>query len=95
MNQMLEAKLVAENGLSLSICSEPIENVNGTYNKQDCELKAFYRMEKKLKKTFKRTPFCLLLDGFYACQEVLDICRKNKQLGVYNSLEARTYSHSV
>ena len=76
-HQMLEAKLVAENGLSLSICSEPIENENGVYDKQDCELKALYRLEKKLKRTFPRTPLCLLLDGLYACQEVLNICRKH------------------
>lgn len=76
-HQILEAKLVAENGLSLSICSEPIENENGTYDKQDCELKALYRLEKKLKRTFPRTPFCLLLDGLYACQGVLDLCRKH------------------
>jgi hypothetical protein len=73
---MLEAKLVAENGFSISICSVPIENENGVYEKQDCELKAFYRLEKKLKKDFPRTPFCLLLDGLYACKEVFDICRR-------------------
>ena len=76
-HQVLEAKLVAENGLALSICSEPIENENGVYEKQDCELKALHRLEKKLKRSFPRTPFCLLLDGLYACQVVLDICRKN------------------
>ena len=74
-HKILEAKLVAENGLALSVCSEPIENENGVYDKQDCELKAFYRLEKKLKKAFPRTPFCLLLDGLYACQDVFDICR--------------------
>ncbi len=76
-HKILEAKLVAENGFSLSICSEPIENENGIYNKQDCELKAFYRLEKKLKKAFPRTLFLLLLDGLYACREVFDICRTN------------------
>ena len=76
-HKILEAKLVAENGLSLSICSVPIENKNGIYIKQDCELNAFYRLEKKLKKFFPRTPLCLLLDGLYACHEVLCICRKN------------------
>jgi len=76
-HKILEAKLVAENGFSLSICSEPIENINGVYLKQDCELNAFYRLEKKLKQSFPRTQFCLLLDGLYACREVLKICRKN------------------
>jgi hypothetical protein len=74
---MLEAKLVTETGFALSICSEPIENENGVYDKQDCELKAFYRLEKRLKAFFPRTPICLLLDGLYACQEVFKICERN------------------
>ncbi len=61
-HKMLEAKVVADIGLALSICSEPIENENGVYKKQDCELKAFYRLEKKLKRHFPHTRLCLLLD---------------------------------
>ena len=76
-HKMLEAKLVSELGFAFSVCSESIENVNGKYDKQDCELKAFYRMEEKLKKLFPRTQICILLDGLYACKEVFDICKKN------------------
>lgn len=76
-HKVLEAKLIAENGFALSVCSEAIENENGLYDKQDCELKAFYRLEKHLKTFFPRTPVCLLLDGLYACREVFDICRRN------------------
>ena len=86
-HQMLEAKLVAENGFSLSICSIPIENENGSYIKQDCELNAFYRLEKKLKKTFPRTPFCLLFDSLYACQGVFDICRSRNWEYIINFKE--------
>lgn len=77
-HKILEAKIVADIGLSLSICSEPIENFDGSYDKQDCELKAFYRLAKKLKKHFSHTRICLLLDGLYACREVFDICRMNQ-----------------
>ena len=76
-HKMLEAKLVAENGFAMSVCSEAIENENGIYDKQDCELKAFYRMEQRLKTYFPRTPICLLLDGIYACREVFKICERN------------------
>jgi hypothetical protein len=76
-HKMLEAKLVSENGFAFSIYSESIENIDEKYVKQDCELKAFYRMEKELKKIFLRTPICLLLDGIYACEEVLNICKRN------------------
>jgi hypothetical protein len=76
-HKMLEAKLVSENGFAFSIYSESIENIDEKYVKQDCELKAFYRMEKELKELFPRTPICLLLDGIYACEEVFNICRRN------------------
>ena len=74
---MLEAKLVSENGFALSICSEPIENPEGIYEKQDCELKAFYRLVERLKSCFRRTQFCILLDSLYACKEVFGICKQN------------------
>jgi len=76
-HKILEAKLVSEKGFAFSICSESIENINGTYVKQDCELNAFYRMEKRIKEFFPRTQLCLLLDGLYACQEVFNICKRN------------------
>ena len=76
-HKMLEAKLVSPNGFAFSICSESIENIDEKYVKQDCELKAFYRMEKNIKELFPRTPICLLLDGIYACEEVFDICKRN------------------
>ena len=50
---MLEVKLVCENGLAVSILSEPVQNENGKYDKQDCELKAFHRLEQLLGKSFR------------------------------------------
>ncbi len=76
-HKMLEAKLISEHGFAFSVCSESIENVNGEYTKQDCELKAFYRMAPILRNLFPRTPICLLLDGIYACDEVFNICGEN------------------
>ena len=75
-HKMLEAKIVAENGFAFSICSESIENPDGFYKKQDCELKAFYRLVKRLKLYFPRAQFCLLLDSLYACKEVFKICKQ-------------------
>ncbi|MBM3710334.1 MAG: transposase, partial [Actinobacteria bacterium] len=48
---MLEAKLVTESGLAISVETEFIINIDGA-SKQDCELAAFYRMVKRLKKGF-------------------------------------------
>ena len=74
---MLEAKIVAENGLSLSIETEFIQNSDGVA-KQDCELKAFYRMAKRLKKRFPQLKICLLLDGLYIADPVFNIIDKYK-----------------
>jgi len=75
---VLEMKLVTENGFALSIATEFIENPRGWDTseemKQDCELKAFYRLSKKLKTDFPRLPICLLLDGLYAGAPVFAIC---------------------
>jgi len=43
-HNVLEAKLVLPNGLSISLGTEWIENDSSEYDKQDCELKAFDRL---------------------------------------------------
>ena len=75
---VLEAKIVTSSGLSISLCSEFIENDPGRdYEKQDCELKAFVRLAAKIKQYFPRLPVCLLGDGLYPNNTVFDICEKN------------------
>jgi len=44
--------------------------------KQDCEIKAFYRLAAKLKKAFPRLPICITADGLYPCKQVFEICKK-------------------
>ena len=50
-------------GFALSVMTEFIENPEEPPTKQDCELKAFYRLADRLKQRFPRLPICLLLDG--------------------------------
>jgi hypothetical protein len=76
-HNVLEAKLVTENGLCLSIETEFIENSDGT-TKQDCELAAFYRLSKRLKKSFPQLKICLLLDALYGAAPVMDIAKRYK-----------------
>ena len=75
---IVEAKLVLSNGVVISIASEPIENSDGKNDKQDCELKALYRLAEKLKKRFPRLPICLCMDALYANESVFELCQKNK-----------------
>lgn len=81
---VLEAKLYLGNDIIVSIGSEFIENNGEDYErqkemgaeefKQDCELKAFYRLAEKIKKRFPRLPVCILGDSLYANQNVFKIC---------------------
>ena len=73
---VLEAKLVTANGFAISLVTEFIENENMYPDKQDCELKAFYRLVKKLNKYFPKLPMCLLLDGLFAGGPTFSICKK-------------------
>lgn len=71
---VLEAKLVTPNGFVFSLMTEFIENADLQGDKQDCELKAFYRLTKRLKARFPRLPICLLLDGLYAGGPTFQLC---------------------
>ena len=71
----LQASLVTPEGLCLAMCSEWIENER-EYDKQDCELRAFYRLAKKVRRLYPRLRICLLLDGLYGVQPVFDILKK-------------------
>lgn len=76
---VLEAKITLFNGLSIPLATEFVRNddtVDGKYNKQDCELKAAYRLIPKLKKQFPNMKICLLLDGLYPCEEIFILCKK-------------------
>jgi hypothetical protein len=82
---VLEAVLIFSNGMVLPLLSEFLENSpelerieNDDKWKQDCELKAFYRLAARLKRIFPRLRLTLLLDGLYANGPVMEICRRNR-----------------
>lgn len=72
-----EAKLVTAEGLALSVGTEFVENEEGK-DKQDCELRAAYRLAKNLKEQFPRLKICLLLDSLYANQQMFEICKNSE-----------------
>ena len=74
---VLEAKLVTADGHCFSLASEWVENPCGSFDKQDCERKAFIRLAGQLKKHYPRLPMCILADGLYPNNTVFDICRTN------------------
>jgi len=101
LHPVLEAKLVAPEGLALSIASEFIENPGPaqektqtleTYEKvkQDCELKAFPRLAAELKSAFPQTRLCLAGDALLACGPVFAECAQRDWLYVLTFKRGRT-----
>lgn len=76
LQPILEAKLVTQNGFSISIATEWVLN-DEEYEKQDCELKAFKRLAARLKRDYPRLPICILADGLYPNKSVFDICKQH------------------
>ena len=81
---VLEAKLVCGN-MTFSLATEFVENetytdelgnVSRTFDKQDCELKASYRLLKKIKKRFPKLPIIIGGDALYLAKPFLELCDK-------------------
>lgn len=81
-HSVLEAKIVTPTGFAFSLMSEFIENPDNDpaksdqERKQDCELKAFYRLAQRLHARFPRLQLLLAMDGLYAVGPVFDLCRR-------------------
>jgi hypothetical protein len=74
---VLEARLIIATGITVSLASVPVQNPEGEYDKQDCEIKAFPRLAETLKRRFPQLRICLPGDSLYACQGAFEICRQN------------------
>lgn len=72
---VLEAKIMLHPKIYVSIMTEFAENQEET-EKQDCELKAFYRLIKRLREKFPMLPICICGDSLYACDNFFKACRK-------------------
>lgn len=77
---VLEASFAFQNGMTIPLMSEFLSYTEGDTErkKQDCEIKAFKRLARRLKSTFKKLPIMLLLDGLYANGPVMQICHDNR-----------------
>lgn len=74
---LLEAALVGPQGIVIPLLAEFCEN-SQDQEKQDCELKAFYRLAPRLKELMGKLPLLIVADGLYPNGPVMRICRQNK-----------------
>lgn len=74
---VLEAKLVVGD-IVISIDSEFVENEDENVEKQDCEIRAFYRMAERIKAEYPKLPILISGDALYCVEPVVKICKKNK-----------------
>ena len=82
---VLECKLVV-GSIVISLDSEFIENENmlNEKQKQDCEIKAFKRMIKRIKKNYPKYKFIITGDGLYGTTPIINLCKKNKWYFIFN-----------
>jgi hypothetical protein len=86
---VLEASLAFRNGMTIPLMSEFLNYIEGdtASQKQDCELKAFKRLAKRLKAEFKNLPIMVLLDGLYPNGPMMNICRKNQLTSLWEEYD--------
>ena len=77
---VLEAAIVSPQGIVIPLMAEFCENQNdgSPETKQDCELKAFYRLATRLKKLLRKQRIIIVADGLYPCGPVMRTCRVNR-----------------
>ncbi len=75
-HNVLEAKLVGDNGFCISLATEWIEN-SEEYEKHECELNACARLAKTLKQDYPRLAICLVADGLYPNQTFFRVCQEH------------------
>jgi hypothetical protein len=92
LHQVLEAKLLGPAGLVVSLGTEFIDqsdaantpaDANAEQRKQDCELKAFNRLDRQLRDTYPQLALCYSGDGLFACGRALALGQAPRRNFVY------------
>ena len=73
---VLAEKIVTPIGLVIPLAFEFIENPEGEYDKQDCELKAWRRLYNKICTLHPRLKINLVADGIYAEEQTFTDCEE-------------------
>jgi hypothetical protein len=76
---VLQISLLGPGGLCLPFMHESIDMhaPKNEKEKEDCEIKAFQRLARRLKAAFPKLPICLAGDALYAASTVVRTCEQN------------------
>ena len=72
---VLQLSVVGPQGTLFPLLHEEMDMHNPHTDKEDCELKSFARLSRRLKQEFPRLPICLVADSLYGCQAVVAACQ--------------------
>ena len=74
-HKVVEAKIVFSDDIVISLGTEFIENESENVKKQDCENAAAKRLLARIKKEYPRLNICVLGDGLYGVEPLMELCR--------------------
>ena len=57
---------------------EHVDMHNIEDEKEDCEIKAFYRLAKRIKRKFPNMKFCVIGEALFCAATVADVCHEHK-----------------
>jgi len=86
---VLQCGLLGPGKTFFPLMHEHVDMQNPETEKEDCEIKAFYRLAKRLKRTFPRMPLCVIGDALYCASTVADVCDESDWKYVVTLREGR------
>jgi len=72
---VLQLSVVGPEATLFPLMHEEMDMHNTETDKEDCEVKSFVRLSRRLKKQFPKLSICVVADSLYCCQPIVAICR--------------------
>jgi hypothetical protein len=86
---VLQCGLLGPGNTFFPLMHEHMDMHDPKTEKEDCEIKAFYRLAKRLKRAFPHMRFCIIGDALYCASTVADICAEYEWKYVLTLKEGR------
>jgi hypothetical protein len=86
---VLQVALLGPAGKTFPFLHEFVDMHNPHTDKEDCELKAFVRLSRRIKQCFPRLPLCWVGDALYGCETILKVCQEYGWKYIFTLKEGR------